>query len=173
MDSAHNLNHSYRMATPGEVEVFRLTPEVGKCYKHAEYTREIGRYPNARYFFMGQPRYVGKFVKELRYGGYGDGQTIIAVFNDNGVENRVNYSYEGRTSFVEVPCQEPSPENKARKGQALGELKSMPPLGDVFPGGKNYHNAKAHFEAGIGRSRRNRRSRRNKRRSSRSRRHRR
>ena len=145
------------MAAPGEVEVFRLDPEVGKCYKHAEYTRRTGRYPsNERYFFMGEPRHVGVFVRQERY-GWGDGGTVIAIFKDGSVENRVNYSYEGRTSFVEVPCG-PSAENKATKAQALGELKSMPPLGNVFPGGKNYHNAKAHFESGIGRSRRNRRA---------------
>ena len=28
-----------RMARAGEIEVFRINPEVGKCYKHVEATR--------------------------------------------------------------------------------------------------------------------------------------
>lgn len=163
------LDHPYRMAAPGEVEVFRIDPEVGKCYKHAEHTRRAGRWPNERYFFTGEPRYVGRLLRTERQ-GYGDGGTVWSIFDNDGVQNRVDYSYEGRTSFVEVPCG-PSAENKARKVQALGELKSMPPL-SVFPGGINYHNAKAHFESGIGRPRRNRRAtrRRRNRRSTRRRR---
>jgi len=139
------------MATP-EVEVFRLSPEVGKCYKHAEYTRKTGRYPNERYFYNGTPKYVGKFVKTLQY-GYGDGASIYAVFNDNGVENRVTYSYGGQTSFIEVPCEEPSAENKAKKTAALNEFKVLPSTG-TFPGGPNFRNAKNRFS---GKTRRNRR----------------
>ena len=98
------LDRSYRMAAPGEVEVFRLTPEVGKCYKHAEYTRRTGRWPNERYFFTGEPRYVGRFIETIHQ-GHGEGGYAWSIFDDDGVKNRVDYSYEARTSFVEVPCQ--------------------------------------------------------------------
>jgi hypothetical protein len=33
-----------------EIEVFRLSPEVGKCYEHAESTRKTGYFPNERHF---------------------------------------------------------------------------------------------------------------------------
>jgi hypothetical protein len=55
------------------------------------------------YFSTNQPRYVGKYIREQRMGS-GDGQTVTAVFDDNGTKNSVNYSYEGYTCFKEVPC---------------------------------------------------------------------
>ena len=93
-----------RMAEPareGEIEVFRISPEVGKCYEHVEATRKeyIGD-GKSRYFTTNTPRYVGKFIRQERYGS-GDGQEVIGIF-DNG---RVEYSY-GYTCFTEVPCRE-------------------------------------------------------------------
>lgn len=87
-----------------EIEVFRIKTEVDKCYEHIEATRSeyVGQ-GTYRYFSTNQPRYVGKFIRQERY-GYGDGGEIIDVFSDNGKEVRVNYSYEGFTCFIEVPC---------------------------------------------------------------------
>jgi hypothetical protein len=92
------------MAQSGEIEVFHNIPEEGKCYEHIEATRSqyIGA-GNSRYFSSNQPRYVGKFIRKERR-GYGDGGEVWAIFNDNGRENRVDYSYEGNTCFTEVPC---------------------------------------------------------------------
>jgi hypothetical protein len=67
-------------------------------------------------FSNAEPNYVGKCIGTFR-DGYGDGANSWSIFNDNGIENRVDYSYEGETSFIEVPCQEPTQENKNRKNQ--------------------------------------------------------
>ena len=88
----------------GETEVFRIIPEVGKCYQHIEATRSvyIGN-ANHRYFSTNKPRYVGKFIRQVRQ-GWGDGMDVTDIFNDGINENRVEYSYEGFTCFIEVPC---------------------------------------------------------------------
>uniref|UniRef100_A0A6C0K1D0 Uncharacterized protein n=1 Tax=viral metagenome TaxID=1070528 RepID=A0A6C0K1D0_9ZZZZ len=87
-----------------ETEVFRLTPGLNKCYEHAEYSRGQGNYPNERYFVNVPPRYVGEFIR-FEQGGWGDGGWRRDYFRDlNGNEIAVNYSYEGRTCFREVPC---------------------------------------------------------------------
>jgi hypothetical protein len=95
-------------AAPGEIEVFRITPTPGKCYEHAECTRQTGytlRDQDVRYYFRGQPRYVGKHVSHHTEGDRDDRHTWD-IFDDNGRVNRVDYSYEGRTSFREVPCRD-------------------------------------------------------------------
>lgn len=106
------------MARPGEIEVFRITPQVEKCYQHVEATRSqyLGG-GKRRYFSTNQPRYVGKFVRTERT-GWGDGGVVTDIFNDNGKENRVEYSYEGNTCFIEVPCISQMINQKARN-QAL------------------------------------------------------
>ena len=89
------------MANEGEIEVFRISPEVGKCYEHIEATREeYFGHGKFRYFTTNTPRYVGKFIRQERK-GHGDGVEVTGIF-DNG---RVNYSY-GFTCFTEVPCRE-------------------------------------------------------------------
>ena len=91
-----------------ETEVFRIEPVVNKCYEHAEYTREQGRYPNQRYFTNIPPRYVGEYIRSER-GGWGDGGWKTDYFRDlDGNMISIDYSYEGRTSFREVPCASPS-----------------------------------------------------------------
>lgn len=103
--SAINAARAAAAAAP-EVEVFRITPTSGKCYEHAEYTRKEGRYPNPeRYYFRGQPRYVGKHTGDKR-SGFGNGGEYFSFFDNNGTKNRVNYSYEGHTCFREVPCRD-------------------------------------------------------------------
>ena len=93
-----------------EIEVFRICPVVNKFYEHAEYTHSLGRYPNQRYFTNIPPKYVGEFIRSER-GGWGDGGWQTDYFkNLNGDITSINYSYEGRTSFREVPChQKPLP----------------------------------------------------------------
>lgn len=101
-----------------EIEVFRITPEIGKCYEHVEATREQGRWPNERYFTTNTPRYVGRFIKQVQK-GFGDNSSIRDYFQDNnGNEQIVDYSYEGKTCFREVPClpnNVPSLEELSRK----------------------------------------------------------
>lgn len=102
-----------------EFEVFRITPEVGeKCYEYAESTRTEGRWPKERRFTNVQPLYVGRLIR-FETGGYGDNGWRRDYFQDNnGREQVVNYSYEGRTCFREVPCLPaiiPSLESLSRK----------------------------------------------------------
>jgi hypothetical protein len=89
------------MAGEGEIEVFFINPEVGKCYEHVEATRkEYFGHGKFRYFTTNTPRYVGKFIRQERKGHH-DNIEVTGIF-DNG---RVEYSY-GYTCFTEVPCRE-------------------------------------------------------------------
>jgi hypothetical protein len=92
------------MAKPGEIEVFRISPSVGKCYQHVEATRSeyVGE-GNHRYFSTNTPTYVGTHVRD-EWQGYGDGMSYTSIFNNNGKEVRVDYSYAGFTCFIKVPC---------------------------------------------------------------------
>lgn len=91
------------MAEAGEVEVFRITPQVGKCYQHVEATRDDYIQGKRRYFSTNTPRYVGVFLRHEQY-GQRNGADHYDFFDDNGTENKVTYSYEGMTCFIEVPC---------------------------------------------------------------------
>jgi hypothetical protein len=97
-----------------EVEVFQKELESSKCYEHAEYTRKEGVYPHERYYFSGQPNYVGKFVSHHR-DGYNDGSRAWNIFDKNGTTIRVDYSYEGRTCFREVGCKANAKGGKRRR----------------------------------------------------------
>ena len=94
------------MANPGEEEVFRITPIMGKCYKWAESTRKIGAWPNERRF---APANNVIYVGELFYiskGGCGDGSWRTDTFLHKEIKTHVPYSYAGDTCFIEVPCRE-------------------------------------------------------------------
>ena len=101
-----------------EIEVFRITPTIDKCYEHVEATRIEGSWPNTRYFTTNTPRYVGRFIKRVIQRS-GDGGSVTDYFEDNnGNEQTVDYSYQGRTCFREVPCLStniPSLEELSRK----------------------------------------------------------
>lgn len=103
-----------------EMEVFRIAPEEGKCYEHIEATRsqDLGG-GNRRYCSSNKPRYVGKFIRdEKRYSRKSaDGVETRGFFNDNGTENHLDYSYQGNTCFIKVPCKVDL--NSKAKNQAL------------------------------------------------------
>jgi hypothetical protein len=86
-----------------EVEVYRLTPIVGKYYETAEYTRKTGTWGegNERYYTTNTPRYVGLYLKTERM-GYGDSFRVWSIFDDNGKRVQIEYNYEGTTSFRET-----------------------------------------------------------------------
>jgi hypothetical protein len=92
----------------GEIEVFRLSPEIGKCYKYAEYTRREGNYPAKERYFAPTEKaiYVGE-LKTIATGGYGDGGWRSDTFvkyhakTEKPIETIVHYSYEGKTTFIE------------------------------------------------------------------------
>ncbi len=85
-------------------EVYRIMPEIGKFYATAEYTHKTGSFmdKNERFFATDAPRYVGKCIG-THSSGSGDGKETWSLFEDNGSVNRVEYSYAGRTSFLETP----------------------------------------------------------------------
>ena len=93
--------------TKKEIEVFRITPVVGKCYETAENTRKEGSWPNEKYYTINTPRYVGKFIKQIR-SGWGDSASITDIFFNDEINKEVYVplSYEGRTSYREVECKE-------------------------------------------------------------------
>jgi hypothetical protein len=67
-------------------------------------TSSIGKYPNIRYYSTNDLQYVGKFVRIDRATG-SCGQ-IWGIFDIDGYDVRVTYTYEGTTCFVEVPEEE-------------------------------------------------------------------
>jgi hypothetical protein len=85
-----------------ETEVYRLTSfEVGTSYLFALYTRIEGRYPNQRYFTTNELQSVGKYIRSERW-GHGDGGGGAEIFDDNGNEVRIVYTYEGTTCFKKI-----------------------------------------------------------------------
>ena len=87
-----------QLPTAGEVAVYRISPEVGKYYMHAESTRT---YDHSIHFTTNDSKYVGMFVRQERYGS-GDGSEIYACFICNGVEEKIQYSYRCNTCFIET-----------------------------------------------------------------------
>lgn len=81
------------------MEVFRLTPEVGKKYFTAEYTSSEGKWPHVRYFAK-ELRYVGEFRQHI-VNGYRDNAQHYDIFDLDGKEVIVEYTYEGTTCFKE------------------------------------------------------------------------
>lgn len=86
---------------PNEVEVFRLILKEDCYYKTTTCTRQSGRWPNVKYYSTNELQYVGKFI-ENRSEGYRDNATHWAVFDNNGIEVIIYYTYEGTTCFVQV-----------------------------------------------------------------------
>jgi hypothetical protein len=54
---------------------------------------------NERYFTTNVPRYVGQFIRIERY-GYGDSGLVFGIFDDNGKQVKVEYTYEGTTNHM-------------------------------------------------------------------------
>lgn len=80
------------------IEVFRMVPVEGKYYKTAKYTEKR----NNKYYTTNNLEYLGKYIKHVAGGGYGDNQEHYALFEKDGVENYLKYDYDGMTCFVEV-----------------------------------------------------------------------
>ena len=89
------------MSNIEEIQVFRLLLQEGRYYKTTILTREVGKWPNKKYYSTNQLKYVGKFVKNILY-GYHDDTELVSVFDNNGIEEYVRYADDGTTSFVET-----------------------------------------------------------------------
>jgi len=108
-----------------EIECWRDTPEIGKCYETVESTRRTGPWDNRKYYSTNKPRYVGEYVGERRY-GMGDGSQIYWDFkNDNGEDEEVHLSYEGTTCVIEVEC--PSKLTQSEQRLALAKVSDLIP----------------------------------------------
>jgi hypothetical protein len=85
-----------------ETEVFRITPKKGNYYETVEATRSeyLGN-GKFKYFTTNKPELCGKHLR-TEYYGFGDGGRIYEIFEKNGEEFRVEYSYEGFTCFNEI-----------------------------------------------------------------------
>jgi hypothetical protein len=82
------------------MEVFRLTPEKDKYYETVLYTRRVGKFPNETYYTTNPIVYVGKFINHI-FSGHGDNVEHMDVFDKDGKEVLVKYTYEGYTCFRE------------------------------------------------------------------------
>ena len=93
-----------------EEEVFRITPQENKAYETAIYTRKVNVYDGekpwlrTRYYTTNPVVYVGIAVKEVSY-NHRDASHGYVLFSKNGIEEKVEYTYEGTTCFREVPIQ--------------------------------------------------------------------
>jgi hypothetical protein len=77
-----------------EIQVFKITPIKDKNYFYAEATRKTG----IEYYTTNNLKYVGKYIGNYRSD---DGGRFWSIFKDGDIENRVDYSCEGKTCFVE------------------------------------------------------------------------
>lgn len=89
------------MSNLKENEVYRLLPQEGRYYKTTTFTREVGKWPNKRYYSTNELKYVGKFIKNISY-GYHDDTELWSIFDNNGIEELVKYTDDGTTTFVET-----------------------------------------------------------------------
>lgn len=101
-----------------EVEVFRLNPGIGRCYKWAEYTRmtpETSHDP-ARYYAHKVVE-VGKLVQDTldesnSIGGIVWGRPVLVFRKSNGQEMRVEKT--SKTCFIECPPASATPSRASR-----------------------------------------------------------
>ena len=100
--SSSSSSSSIPLARAGEQQVFKIILEVGKCYEHIEATRSVYMGETRVYFSTNQPVYVGKYLRDVRVGGYGDGAENFAIFQNPEEEKTIRIS--DNTCFVEVPC---------------------------------------------------------------------
>lgn len=93
-----------------EIEIFRVTPTVGKHYYAILATRTFydknapapwGK-GNHRYFAKEtDKRYMGVFTSSWNSGS-GDGKTYTEIYMKNDKRIELNYDYEGNTCLIEI-----------------------------------------------------------------------
>ncbi len=85
------------------IEVFRLTPTVGKTYMAAIKTQKVYiKGVGSRYYIERENLiYMGKFVKGVKE-GHGDGGKYYELYERDGEICRLDYDYEGMTCLLEV-----------------------------------------------------------------------
>jgi hypothetical protein len=96
------------------IEVFKLTPTVGRHYLAALADRNIskrkwtskGYHYEYQYFVnKNELRYVGVYVKSKKY-GFSDGTTYEEYFNKNSELVKLTYDYDCRVCLLEVKAED-------------------------------------------------------------------
>ena len=83
-------------------EVFRIIKfDPNKEYEIALKTYTEGKWPNERHYTTNKLEYLGKWVRQERW-GYGDGSSGSEIFNNEGEEKMIVYDYAGNTCFREI-----------------------------------------------------------------------
>ena len=82
------------------IEVFRISPQVGKKYETATYIKREGKWPNQT-FYADTVTYVGEFVSHGSE-GYRDNAIHWDNFVLDGKNIQIFYTYEGTTCYREV-----------------------------------------------------------------------
>jgi len=117
----NNLNIYIDYMAKPFVEVFKYEEMVeGKCYAQGNYTDAICNDPR-RYFFKGQPTYVGKLLQNHRE-GVAHGTRVWSTFIKDGVKTDIDHNEDGKTAFAEVSC-EKTEETKETKGGRRNTLR--------------------------------------------------
>jgi len=93
-----------------EIEVFRLTPTVGKHYyailaQRTYYDKQApapwGKGNHRYYAPETHKRYMGVFTSSWNSGS-GDGKTYSEIYIRDGKRIELNYDYEGHTCLIEA-----------------------------------------------------------------------
>lgn len=93
----------YDQSKPKELFVVR-TPIVGKYYEATFWEKREGPFDNERHFIKETTKreYVGKYLRH-RQEGCGDGADYWGIFLRDGNEIQIEYDYDGKRAFYEVP----------------------------------------------------------------------
>jgi hypothetical protein len=96
----------YDQTKPKEYFVVRR-PSIDKYYEATFWDRREGPWDNERHFAKETTKreYVGKYVRHKQQ-GYGDGADHWAVFLRDGKEIEIEYDYDGKRAWYEVPEQQ-------------------------------------------------------------------
>jgi len=96
-----------RIKKYGKEIVVTNKPVEGKYYEATFLTRKDGHWSNETYYTKeSTPReYAGKYLRRKQC-GYGDSADHWAIFLRDGKEIEIEYDYEGKRAFYEVPARE-------------------------------------------------------------------
>jgi len=105
-----------------EIEVFRITPTIGKnYYAILATTRTVwdndipapwGKGNNRYYAPANHKRYMGTFISSHSYGS-GDGKVYMEIYIKNGKRIELKYDYDGKTCLIEVDKAPDSEDSKS------------------------------------------------------------
>ena len=105
----NKLETYYKAQNPIHVKELAVvrTPIEGKYYEATFWQRKEGHWSAEKHYTKETtPReYVGKYLRHVKQ-GYGDGADHWAVFLRDGKEIEIEYDYDGKRAWYEVPEQQ-------------------------------------------------------------------